>query len=264
MLLLVCILCDNWFSGAWYECVWVFCNIAVNCDYSLWLTANQAKCFQTATTSYLSQSDLGCCLVRRCIRGRNCTYCKGCYFGFPRKNNPKRKEKQDYISLCVEKTEDGWVRGQEKEREWGRRKTEIGGDKGRIKDWVRGRDKRRERENGSNSLNLSPDLWVKNYNQSPRGMSDFLTTLINWGECDCTVRLSVSVLMRKELLSEPATPEPPGHISVKTHNHPSTISLIKEQTAFPATLAIYLQIDTARQNTYTKTNERNRSNKYGK
>lgn len=85
-------LCDNWFSGAWYECVWVFCNIAVNCDYSLCLSANQAKCFQTATTSYLSQSDWDCYLVQRCIRGRNCTYCKGCYFGFPRKNNPKRKE----------------------------------------------------------------------------------------------------------------------------------------------------------------------------
>lgn len=54
-----------------------------------------------------------------------------------------------------------------------------GGDKGGIKDWVRGRDKRRERENGSHLLNLSPDLWVKNYNQSPRGTSDFLTTLIN-------------------------------------------------------------------------------------
>ncbi len=58
--------------------------------------------------------------------------------------------------------------------------------------------------------------------------------------------------MRKELLSESATPEPPGHISVKTHNHPSTISLIKEQTAFPATLAIYLKKQSKAEHLYQK------------
>lgn len=73
-------------------------------------------------------------------------------------------------------------------REWGRRKSEIERDKGGIEDWVRGSDKERDRENGSHSMNLSPDLWVKNYSQSLQGTSDFLTTLINWGECDCTVR----------------------------------------------------------------------------
>jgi len=51
--------------------------------------------------------------------------------------------------------------------------------------------------------------------------------------------------MRNKLLSESATPEPPGQIRVKTHNQPSTISLIKKQTASPATLALYFQIDTA-------------------